>query len=175
MVFEWWRSRRRARTTRLEAEREALEIHVRERTRELIGAVAGPLVEAGVARIEWDKADPDTHTEGVIELVPGRAGAASVAVDPAPDWVTLCPGAGLGHEILIDEQGGWEDEVRTCLEAVIEGRYREHVSSGRFASRTLTMTFEQPDGEDTVVKHYAIYKGAEDDLPLGERRYAAYR
>jgi hypothetical protein len=90
---------------------------------------------------------------------------------PDPGLVTLLVGPHAhAHELVIDSDD-WQDELRSCLQAVIDGRYRERTERGRISRRVVTMTFEQPGGRDIVVKHFTLDG---DDEPLGERRFASY-
>jgi hypothetical protein len=76
---------------------------------------------------------------------------------------------------VVDHDGEWKRELRACLEAVVDGRYRESASRGFVWREVLTMTFEMPGRRDVVVKHFDL---TDADPPesgsRGERRFAPY-
>jgi len=151
---------------------------VRETTYELVRELATPLVEQGLARLDWTEANPRDEwlAGGAVTLVPANDEAASVEVVPGPAWVNLGLGPhGNSHEVVIDKEGQWERHLRACVEAVIEGRYRESASPGRISPRVVTMTFEMPAKADIVVKHHVLYElEADEEEPPAERHFASY-
>lgn len=160
-----WGERRRV-------EADARAERVRERTFAVVRAVAEALVNEGRARLEWTEPTPE-EPDGAVKFVPTRTDAAPVEVWPGPSFVTLLVGpVGNSHEVVIDKDGLWERELRVCLEAVAEGRYREWSEEGRVSRRVVTMTFELPGERDIVVKHFEL--DADESEPLGERGFPGY-
>lgn len=90
--------------------------------------------------------------------------------DPQRHPTLLIGPLGHAYELVIDSDD-WHEELRSCLQAVIDGRYRERTEQGHISRRVVTMTFEQPGGPDVVVKHFTLDG---DDKPMGERRFASY-
>jgi hypothetical protein len=90
--------------------------------------------------------------------------------------VTLLVGPrGSSHEIVGDKAGRWQAGLRCCLEAVVEGRYREKRSRGRLAREVLTMTFELPGTRNIIVKHVDMTAEEPDAVGrYGERRFEGY-
>lgn len=152
---------------------------MRETTFRIAQELAAPLVEQGLARLEVTEPDPDDEwlSDGAVELVPSNAAAASVEVIPAPALVVLLVGPeGNGHEVVVDKDGQWQLELRACLQAVIDGRYRESAVRGRISREVLTMTFELPAEDDIVVRHHDMTEPDSDEeaeVPR-ERRFASY-
>lgn len=152
---------------------------MRETTFRIAQELAAPLVEQGLARLEVTEPDPDDEwlSDGAVELVPSNAAAASVEVIPAPALVVLLVGPdGNGHEVVVDKDGQWQLELRACLKAVIDGRYRESAVRGRVSRQVLTMTFELPAEDDIVVRHHDMTEPDSDEeakVPR-ERRFAGY-
>lgn len=160
------------------------------------GAVRGvvaPLEEAGVARVEM--VEGDEAERGVfMRLAPERYDAAGVEIGVGEDWITLTLGTGHDHEILVASTYEWEWHLRSCIEAVVEGRYREvfvpgessRVSSSRGGAephgfepdpgrRSFSMIFELPgENLDLVETFYGPLEGIEGRLSDGERRYPPY-
>lgn len=170
MVRAWRRRRRKARRAR-QGSLERREEEVVQRTRDLVRRIAGPLEESGAARIEWGGPASSDLAEG-INLVPSRQEAASVALDAAPDWITFSPGLG-SFEIWIDQEGQWEDELTTCLRAVIDGHYREK-RSRHWYGRKVRMIFTSPSGKESTATYVATPADVVDQIPLGDRAYAPY-
>jgi hypothetical protein len=76
---------------------------------------------------------------------------------------------------VVDDDGHWKRELRACLEAVVEWRYRESASAGRLSRQVVKMTFEMPDGDDIVVKHHELFElEPGEDEPPAERRFSSY-
>ena len=147
---------------------DAREQHVRERTAAILRQVAQPLVEAGLARLEWEPNADEVERQGAWDLIPVNPAAAQVRVWPEPYIVTLNVGPDLsGHEILT--QKSWEGSLRGCLEAIVEGRYTESTEPGRLSK--LTMTFEITDDADVVVVHFGL--GGAAEAPR-RRQFAGY-
>jgi hypothetical protein len=174
-VLREWLKRREARRR---AELDARAPWVRERRLEIVRELATPLVEAGRARLDWTVPNPEDEwlADGRLELVPTNDAAASVQVFPEPGLVTLLVGPrGHSHELAPDAGDQWQRELRACLEAIIEGRYRETASRGRLFRLVVTMTFEMPDAADIVVKHYELpdLDPGEEEPPT-QRRFASY-
>lgn len=130
-----------------------------------------------------------------MRLVPDRDDATAVEIAAGEDWITLTLGAGYDHEILVVSTYEWEWELRSCIEAVVEGRYREvfvpgassRVRSSRGGTqphgffkpdrgrRSFSMIFELPgENLDLVETFYGPLEGFEGRLPDGERRYPPY-
>jgi hypothetical protein len=150
---------------------------VREAVFDVVGELAAPLVEQGLARLEWTEPDSEDEwlADGAVELVPVNEAAAKVAVAPGPALVTLLLGPrGNSHELVVDDDGAWQRELRACLEAIVEGRYRESSSPGRVSRQIVTMTFEMPDADDIVVKHHELFELDPGEEPVAERRFASY-
>jgi len=106
-----------------------------------------------------------------IDLFPVRPDAAAVSIHPAPDWITLSPGATGGNmEILVDMSGEWESELRFCLASLVEGRYHETFVKSSLG-KGLTRTFEAAAEEPIVYTHYSAF----DEFEVGTRRFAPYR
>jgi hypothetical protein len=160
------------------AERDALLPHIREATFQIVREVAAPLVDEKLARIEWIEptgVDGDWYADGAVTLIPARGSAAEVEVHPGALVTLLLGPRGFGHEIVVDKEGRWQSELRACLAAIVEGRYRERVARGRLAREVVTMTFELPGAQDNItVKRFDMT--AEDPEPegYGEYRYDAY-
>jgi hypothetical protein len=167
-----WRARRRA-----EKERESE--HVRARTWAIFREVANPLVAEGLARLTCP-----TSTEGpwegaaltqCVALDPAREGPAPVWVEPVGNaYINLAVGepfpGGATYELLIED--GWEDELRACLEAVVDGRYRDRVYRGRLGD-VWEMVFDLPEGE-RIYSHHDL-SGSGYGTEPGEYSYAPYR
>ena len=114
--------------------------------------------------------DPgDRPADGWIVLRPARPGPAEIAVRCDADVIEVCVGPfGSLHEILVDRDGGWREELRACVVAVLSGRYVEEVrAEGR--QRRLTMTFGN-DAEPIVVVHH----GGRSYGPPRLRRFPPY-
>ena len=172
MLNRWLTRRRERRTERLAA----LAASARMRTFDIVQELAAPLVADGLARLEWTEPDPsdESFANGAVDLIPANDDAAPIQVFPDPGLVTLLVGPRRhAHELVIDSDD-WQDELRSCLQAVIDGRYRERTERGHISRRVVTMTFEQPGGRDVVIKHFDLTLDC-DDEPLGERRFASYR
>lgn len=172
MLNRWLTRRHERRTQRLAA----LAASARARTFDIVQELAAPLVADGLARLEWTEPDPndESFANGAVDLIPANDDAAPIQVFPDPGLVTLLIGPqGHAHELVIDSDH-WQEELRSCLQAVIDGRYRERTEQGHISRRVVTMTFEQPGGHDVVVKHFDFTVDG-DDEPLGERRFASYR
>jgi hypothetical protein len=171
MAVSWWFRRAERRRQEMEKRLPALRAPAFDVVRDL----AAPLVEQGVARLEWREPEhPALDPE--VELTPANEAAAPVIVSPGPGLVTLLVGpSGYSHELVPDRDGDWQHELRACLEAVVDGRYRESASRGFISREVLTMTFEMLDRRDVVVKHFDM---TDADPPesgsLGERSFAAY-
>jgi hypothetical protein len=171
MLRKWLKRRGEQRRAELEARAP----WVREATVSAVHEVAAPLVARGLARVEWTEPGPEDD-DGYIALVPANDAAAVVVVAPGPAFVTMLVGPDENsHELVVDDDGDWQRELRACLEAVIEGRYRETASPGWVSRRVVTMTFEIPDGNDVVVKHHDLTEGDHgEEEPPPERRFAGY-
>jgi hypothetical protein len=154
---------------------------VREQTLQIVRELTAPLADAGRAHLEWTAPAPDDEglAGGMVELVPVNAGAAPVQVVPDPALVTLLVGPrGYAHELVVDEDGEWRRELRACVEAIVDGRYRESASPGRISRRVVTMTFELLHGDDIVVKHHDLTEldpGEDEEQLPAERRFESYR
>jgi hypothetical protein len=142
--------------------------------------VADPLVAEGLARLSWPtlEAGPWKGAEPTrcAALEPVREGCAAVWVEPVgTSWINVAVGepfpGGDVHELVIEE--GWEDELRSCLRAVVEGRYRTRTYEGE-AGEVSEMIFELP-GEQRVIRWREDLTGSGYDTQPGERSYAAYR
>jgi len=151
VIARWsrWRARRRSERF-VEAERAAA------RAFEILDQVAEPLVAAEAARVERHTADwGDDGTHPVAELRPEGQGCAAVSVEPVPGagWIDVAVGrpypGGAVHELdLVD---GWEEELRACVHAVIEGRYRYREYEGRFGGTISEMAIVDADGEERTI------------------------
>jgi hypothetical protein len=133
VVIQRWRQRRarRAAEKRREAQR------IQETTWAIFREVADPLVAEGLGRLSWPtlEADPgEGEPSRCAALEPVREGCAAVWAEPVgTSWINLAVGdpfpGGAVYELVIEE--GWEDELRACLQAVVNGRCRDRVSRGR--------------------------------------------
>jgi hypothetical protein len=141
--------------------------------------IADPLVAEGLGRLSWPTLEADAG-EGAersrcAALDPVREGCAPVWVEPVgTSWINLAVGdtfpGGAVYELVIEE--GWPDELRACLQAVVDGRYRDRVSTGR-VGELWEMIFELP-GEERVVSRRDLTGRGYDTKP-GEHTYAPYR
>jgi hypothetical protein len=174
LLLDWLRQRE----ARRRAELDARAPWVRERAYEVVRELAAPLVQAGRVRLDRIAPDPEEEwlADGKIALVPANDEAAAVEVFAEPALVTLLVGPrGNSHELVVDAEGAWQRELRTCLEAIIDGRYRENAAPGRLSRQVVTMTFEIPGGDDIVVKHHELFQlDPGEDEPPAERRFAGY-
>jgi hypothetical protein len=174
VLREWFRRRE----DRRRAELDARAPWVREQAFEVVRDLAAPLVETGRARLDWTALNPkdDWLADGKVALVPTNPAAASVEVFPAPSLVTMLVGPrGNSHELVVDDEGWWRRELRVCLEALVNGRYRESASPGRVSRQVVTMTFELPDGDDIVVKHHELFElDPREREPAAQQRFASY-
>jgi hypothetical protein len=171
-------TRQRRRAARRQARIAAETPRIRETTFQIVREVTAPLVEAGVARLQWTEPTErdDWYADGAVKLIPAKDSAAAVEVFPEFGIVTLLVGPrGSSHEIVVDKAGRWQAGLRCCLEAVVEGRYREKRSRGRLAREVLTMTFELPGTRNIIVKHVDMTAEEPDAVGrYGERRFEGY-
>jgi len=195
-MLEGIKGRRAAKGERRRRAIEESTAEVRRGVLEVIEQAIEPLIESGVARMEVSGGDFALDSGLLLRLIPVRDDAASIDVGAGPDWITLVLGCGYDHEILVDPTYDWEWELTSCIEAVVEGRYREVFTPGkadRIASsvgvsepyglgreepgrRMLAMIFEIPgENLDLWDRHYGPLEGVEEHLPEGERRYPPYR
>jgi len=197
-MFRSWRKRQsEKREQRRRANHETTR-EVRRRVAEVVGETVESLIELGAARLEPPDGNSVLDSEGpLLQLVPTRDDATSVEIAAGSDWITLVLGRGYDHEMLVHPTYEWEWELRLCIEAVVEGRYREIFTPGEPDApsssvggsvsrgfdpkleidpgrRSLTMLFEHRDGSGMAMTHYGSLDGVEDRLPDGERRYASY-
>jgi len=151
---------------------------IRDATFQIVRDVAAPLVDAQLMRLEWiePSEDDDWFRGGAVKLIPAKGSAAAVEVIPEFGIVTLIVGRrGAAHEVGVDKTGRWQAELRACLEAVVEGRYREERSRGRLAREVLTMTFEVPGTRNITVEHVDLIAEEPDEVErYGEHRFDGY-
>lgn len=174
MLGGLWKRRGERRVARRH-ELETSPAEVRHRVAAVVRGVVGPLEQAGAVRVEVG-----AEAESLMRLVPDRDDATAVEIVAGEDWITLTLGAGYDHEILVDSTYEWEWHLRSCIEAVVEGRYREvfvpgassRVSSSRGGTeprgffepdrgrRSFSMIFELPDENlDLVETYYGPLEG----------------
>jgi hypothetical protein len=156
---------------------------VEARTWAIFREIADPLVAEGLARLSWPTVAPgpwkDAEPSRCAALEPTREGAASVSVEPVGSaWINLAVGEpfpdGWVYELEVYKPD-WEDKLRLCLEAVVDGRYSERVYEKR-NSLVHEMVFDLAKGEKTSVRDAWIREEAlGEGLEPGERRYLPYR
>jgi hypothetical protein len=172
------RDRLRRRAARRQAQIAAETPRIRETTFQIVREVGAPLVEAGLARLEWTEPTEgdDWYADGAVKLIPAKDSAAAVEVFPEFAIVTLLVGPRVSsHEVVVDKMGRWQAELRGCLEAVVGGRYREKRSRGRLAREVMTMTFELPGTRNITVKHADLTAEEPDTAGrYGEHRFDGY-
>lgn len=138
----------------------------------MITDIAGPLVAAGEATLDVEASDGPRPT--VIELRPANPAASPIAVQV--DWegqVTLYLGRHRTVCELVDRnRARLLETIRGFLEAVLAGRYREHVrlKDGRvaFARGRLLV------GDRTHQIRYSDFSTFGRGSPLQELTYEPY-
>jgi hypothetical protein len=165
VVIQRWRQYRARR--RAEKERESQRIQ--ERTWAIFREVTDPLVADGLAHLSRPLTEENhgrAPSSRCAALDPVRDGCAAVWVEPVgTSWINLAVGepfpGGAVYELDISE--GWEDELRSCLQAVVDGRYRDRIYEARLGE-VWEMIFELP-GEERVIGRQDLSGSGYDTEP----------
>jgi hypothetical protein len=147
----------------------AQDADVRERAFAVVRAVAEPLVDEGVARLDW--LEPARGFGPAVKLWPVHADA--LAVEVYPDSVSIVLQLGDISDELHPDPGGtdpdWEDQLRRMLQAVVGGGFSELIEPERHGY-CRTLRFRQGDGEDLVRR--CEYSGS---VERRETRFPGFR